>query len=464
MSRQRPTRRQFMGKMALVAAGGTALLGPQEATAQAGLLVRRNVASLAPNGPEIGRLREAFRVIRQRSTTDYRDRRGWWLQASIHGGSCAHANWWFLPWHRAYLYYFERILRQAIGDPTLTLPYWDWSDPATRRIPAPFWGANNPLNLSRRGVGPNNQVPAEFVDRTFIIEPILNTRSFATFGGFAANSPAQRVAGGSLEGTPHNNIHNWVGGPSGDMSFPVSAARDPIFWLHHANVDRLWAEWSRRQPAGQPTDSRWRNQAFSFYDEAARLVTITTASLLTPQALNYRYDTQQPAAAPVLARAAEPRRVETAPAALPALGPQPVTMPLQPLPAFRNQLERVMRAPAAPGAESLQLAIEGIQPPANPQVLVRVFINLPNADAKTPFTDIHYAGNFSFFTGPGHDHHGGTTTQLLDVTEAIRKLRDAGQFKEGEPLNVTLVTSPIDPTKETGVRIPFKKVSLSIVR
>src|SRR5262249_40574803 len=159
---------------------------------------------------------------------------------------------------RAYLYYFERILRQAVGDPTFTLPYWDWSDPDTRRVPAPFWGSNNPLNLSRRGVGPNDQAPAEFVDRTFIIEPILNTRSFSTFGGSASTARTQRVAGGSREGTPHNNMHVWIGGASGDMSFPVSAARDPIFWLHHANIDRLWVEWVRRNPGRLPADSRWR--------------------------------------------------------------------------------------------------------------------------------------------------------------------------------------------------------------
>jgi hypothetical protein len=463
MSRFRPTRREFLGKMALVA-GGAVLLNPAPVSAQAGLLVRRNVASLAPNGPEIQQLREAFRIIRQRSAVNWMDRRGWWLQANIHAASCSHANWWFLPWHRAYIYYFERILRQAVGSATLTLPYWDWSDPATRRLPAPFWGANNPLNMSTRGIGPNDQAPAEFVDRTRIIEPILNTRSFSTFGGFASGAPTQRVAGGSLEGTPHNNIHNWVGGANGEMSFPVSAARDPIFWLHHANVDRLWAEWSRRNPGRQPTDSRWLNQRFSFYDEAARLVTVATSGLLTTTALGYRYDTQTTAAPLTLAAAPGVQRVEAVPAAPSTLGPQPVTVPLQPPPAMRQPLNRAVQA--APGGESLQLAIEGIEPPANPQVLVRVFINLPNADAKTSFEDIHYAGNFSFFTGEdrGHNHHSGPLTQLIDVTETVRRLREAGQFKEGEPLNVTLVTSPIDPKKEAGARIPFKKVSLSVVR
>ena len=48
---------------------------------------------------------------------------------------CPHGNWWFLPWHRAYLYYFERVLRWAAEDPTLTLPYWDYSDPEQRELP-----------------------------------------------------------------------------------------------------------------------------------------------------------------------------------------------------------------------------------------------------------------------------------------------------------------------------------------
>ena len=70
--------------------------------------------------------------------------RGWAVQAGIHTYRCQHGNWWFLPWHRAYLYYFERLIQDAIGDPTFALPYWDWTDSSQLTLPAPFRDPNSP--------------------------------------------------------------------------------------------------------------------------------------------------------------------------------------------------------------------------------------------------------------------------------------------------------------------------------
>ncbi len=58
-----------------------------------------------------------------------------------------------------------------------------------------------------------------------------------------------------LEGMPHNNVHNYIGGvgpldpgPYGNMTNFLSPV-DPIFFLHHSNMDRLWDVWTRRQKA-----------------------------------------------------------------------------------------------------------------------------------------------------------------------------------------------------------------------
>jgi tyrosinase-like protein len=102
------------------------------------------------------------------------DPTSWLYQANIHGfpapgedsacaaptsvpriawASCQHGSFFFLAWHRMYLYYFERILRQASSDPTLTLPYWDYSQDDNRQLPFPFRQpatASNPLFVAER--------------------------------------------------------------------------------------------------------------------------------------------------------------------------------------------------------------------------------------------------------------------------------------------------------------------------
>lgn len=76
------------------------------------------------------------------------------------------------------------------------------------------------------------------------------------------------------------------------MGDPLTAAEDPIFWLHHANVDRLWNRWIH-QGGGRadPTDAAWLNTILTFYDEAGHAVYLTGVEVVdTVGQLNYRYD------------------------------------------------------------------------------------------------------------------------------------------------------------------------------
>ena len=117
------------------------------------------------------------------------------------------------------------------------------------------------------------------------------------FGG-GTSSPMQfSSAYGDLEMQPHNVVHSALGGLMGD---PDTAAQDPIFWLHHGNIDRLWNHWIE-QGGGRadPTDAAWLNTTFTFYDEAGHAVYLTGAEIVdTVGQLNYRYD-DDPAAADV---------------------------------------------------------------------------------------------------------------------------------------------------------------------
>jgi tyrosinase len=90
----------------------------------------------------------------------------------------------------------------------------------------------------------------------------------ATGFGFGGDGPAQFLHFGSstgdLEGNPHNLVHVYVGGyqglsgPEGLMTDPGLAALDPIFYLHHANIDRMWATWNH-SGNNNPTDAGWTN-------------------------------------------------------------------------------------------------------------------------------------------------------------------------------------------------------------
>ena len=107
---------------------------------------RRNIKTLSAN--EIATLQKGIKVMQGRQPSDPTS---WIYQANIHGtfdtpalaawSTCQHGSFFFLSWHRMYLYYFERILRAASGDANLTLPYWNYSDasdPNAPALPLPF--------------------------------------------------------------------------------------------------------------------------------------------------------------------------------------------------------------------------------------------------------------------------------------------------------------------------------------
>jgi Common central domain of tyrosinase/Polyphenol oxidase middle domain len=334
------------------------------------VFVRKDVAKLTDN--EMAGLREGFRVLRQRSANNANSRLGLLGQANIHRDACSHANWWFLPWHRGYLYYFERILREAANDPSLTLPYWNWTE--NPRFPARFLGADNPLNDGTRTVRSGNVADAGFVGPG-VIRTIMGTTNFFTFASERSNNPGAGVGFGILEGTPHNYIHRFVGG---NMRNPDLAARDPIFWLHHANVDRLWTRWVRKNPGRTTTNQSWRQQAFSYFNRQGGPVTIRTAEMLNTFDLDYRYDTQRPSAVEIgRAMAAaefgpdeEPRGEPLFRGAAPdsVIGSQPTTVTLEPTDRLRQQTgERAaMAEDVAQEATTLRLEVQGVAPPGNP--------------------------------------------------------------------------------------------------
>lgn len=202
---------------------------------------------------------------------------------------CQHQSWFFLPWHRGYLAAFESIVRDAIvklgGPADWALPYWNYFDPASNSLPPAFLdktmpdGSDNPLYVPARygdGDGSGN-VTIRSGDISY---KALKERDFIGTNagidtGFGGPETAFHGGGdgsnGHLESDPHNTVHSLVGGvrPGGNwrvpednglMAYPETAALDPIFWLHHANIDRMWEIWLARDPGHEdPPDTAWRN-------------------------------------------------------------------------------------------------------------------------------------------------------------------------------------------------------------
>lgn len=145
----------------------------------------------------------------------------------------------FLPWHRAYLIAFERELRRI--NPDLSIPYWDWDADAGRLVGFPHetdelfrevgWEWERQL-----GTTPSDR-PRPRREPWFTREGEI--QSLQNFEG------SYYVFTRYLENNPHNRGHGWIGG---DMANPMISPRDPAFWFHHAQVDRIWALWQQNNP------------------------------------------------------------------------------------------------------------------------------------------------------------------------------------------------------------------------
>lgn len=201
--------------------------------------IRKNANTLTPG--ERDRLVSAFAQLNNQGAgrfTDFRD-----MHTNVSSPQ-AHGAPGFLPWHRAYLLDLEREL-QAI-DPSVSLPYWRFDQPAPNIFTREFLGVSNAIGTVQ--FSPTN--PLQFW-RTDGVQGI-NRRPF--FNTAAAppglRTEAQTLALGNqyprfrtLEGNPHGSAHTSFGG---SVSSIHTAARDPLFFLLHCNVDRLWAKWQQQ--------------------------------------------------------------------------------------------------------------------------------------------------------------------------------------------------------------------------
>ncbi|CAL0309368.1 unnamed protein product [Lupinus luteus] len=277
-------------------------------------------------------------AVRRMKALPADDPRNFTQQANIHCAYCdgaypqpgfsdiehvvqVHNSWLFFPFHRWYLYFYERILASLIVDldPDFTIPFWNWDNPKGMTIPSFYAELDSPLYDTLRD--PNSQPPKLVnlngssdgeihVDKTITPEEqvLSNLRVMYTqlvsgsktpslfFGDAFRAGDKENPGAGSVENSPHGPVHVWTGRPWGgdsngeDMGNLYSAARDPIFYSHHANVDRLWPIWkSLGRNRRDIDDSDWLESEFTFYDENKNLVRVKVKDSLDTKKLGYVY-------------------------------------------------------------------------------------------------------------------------------------------------------------------------------
>lgn len=259
------------------ALAGAATLGlwAGPALGQTSRRVRRGASSLSATSDDVVAFGEGMALMKRR-----RDARSWSRQNTIHAQNGQHNNGLFLPWHRLQLAHLERIIAELTGHQSFAMPYWDAQEHQT--LPTWVTAPGAPLYERQRARGVDTM---DFNAARWARSPYMSRLTSDGFETFAGRLPD---GAGMVEGYGHNYIHELVGGLMRRLS---TAATDPIFWLHHANVDRVWATWHARQAAGvYPAD--WTERTLNGFVGARGEDTgdWRVGNVLETRFLGYSYD------------------------------------------------------------------------------------------------------------------------------------------------------------------------------
>lgn len=221
--------------------------------------IRKNAESLTT--AERDRFLKAFGTLNQTGRfQDFRD-----MHTAVSSPQ-AHGAKGFLPWHRAYLLDLEREIQTI--DASVALPYWRFDQPGPKLFTPDFMGVTGPGSAVTFSA--TNPLQFWSTDGTpgVIRAPIAGWDP-ATQPGPTVLTEAATLAIGTtyvafrqpMELNPHGRAHTrWTFISS--ISQVPTAAKDPLFFLLHCNVDRLWAKWQR-------VNGRFDPALASSYDSAA---------------------------------------------------------------------------------------------------------------------------------------------------------------------------------------------------
>ncbi|HTE01313.1 MAG TPA: tyrosinase family protein [Mucilaginibacter sp.] len=446
------SRRVFVKGVGLVSAAlllGTMGGCEQIAEAIKNRPMRRRLRTGSPEvDADIATYRQAVTLMKALPANDPRN---WAKQAAIHGTAaagfnlCQHGTEHFFSWHRAYLFYFEKICQKLTGNPHFGLPYWNWNqNPALN--PA-FLDTTSVMYLPR-----NNTTVAGFGPITTAeLAPIFTDTNFFTFWP-------------QIEGTPHNSVHSYIGATMGGGG----SAMDPIFWTHHCMVDYCWYKWNVDQHNNNPNDPGWNGTAWDYFVDGDGNTAHMTAGITTIMPLlSYQYEhsniglniKQVVATTKAEFTKLQDRVKAGANVKFDIKSRVPI--------ATRTALSIARPFNATPrvtagnftaiidndeAKDKVFVSINYVQLPAESDFFVRVFINLPDANTSTPAEDPHYAGSFAFFGStmpergmamsnmPAAHHH--VPKFLVNITPTLQRLKKTQELNDKSQISVQLVAVP----------------------
>ncbi len=361
----------------------------------------------------------------------------------------------FLPWHRMYLYYFEEIIREVSGEKCFTLPYWNYSTTDTTIhgvIPPEFTKKNDPLFQSLYVENRNTGVNAGQAIDKGMPPTTLSTDALAE----CFYEPTGGVHPGfcmKLDNGLHGMVHVLVGDGQNMGSVPW-AARDPIFYLHHCNIDRLWASWNiggRSNATGMGSFTFAENKKATLANVAAWMAPETEKN-------GYRYDRLDPVPkcpttkATLLALVQNQRRIASVKSKEIKLGPAQTKVALEPL-AVKEGVKAMAfheRIKTLPNEKRVYLLVKNLSAKMQPGVLYHLYLDLPQG-VKDEKATPHFVGTVNFFDSVPHgDVHENMAKKSperfyqFDITDLAKAL-EAKNLLTASP---TLTISPTGQPNE----------------
>lgn len=362
----------------------------------------------------------------------------------------------FLPWHRMFVYFFELQIRAVLHDDTFTLPYWNLSpgSPSSRSgvMPEAFRSPNDPLLASLyvqdRSSGVNDGVPID------IQHPgILSAASSMAETIYSPSSPKAGFCN-TLDFGLHSATHILVGTLT-NMGYIPASAQDPVFWMLHCDVDRIWASWNRAGYAN-PSDLEFLTRVFWFPGPNGEAVSIRFGDVMSITQLNYTYQEFEPApvedqpALSQLSHGRSPRERTPAPeqpvrSTLAAsetavsLGSTVTKVQIKGTTEISNRLSD--SPPAEPPGQyhdEYYLVFRDLQVNAQPGVIYTIYLNSPE-DASGGSLHAHKVGYLNFFPAmPGMAMGEADRFVSYDISELVNRL---GVSASDTGVSLTIVSS-----------------------
>ena len=349
-----------------------------------------------------------------------------WSTCQAHAGGTVED--YFLPWHRMYVFHLEAIMQTLLGDPSFTLPYWHYTDPGQRSLPSVFrkpgdatWGS---LYRNTRDPATNAGTAIDAGAPGSITTVSLQQTSYSPLA-------AQPGFCGQIDGDLHGTVHVLVGNGTTGMGSIPWAANDPIFWMHHCNIDRMWASWNAHGGCN-PTTSSWLNHTFTFPDANGNSVVGKIGDFKAMAPLGYTYDALEAGphigncnqfifnigALKYLYLIAEPFPIDP-------IGPVERALALPPKEEIRSSNPELLQSI---GGGRLRLVIDNLQAPAQPGVLYEVYLKRSAGDRPQAVGIINF---FDHVPSEHADHQMADMKMAappvkfysFDVTELVRDLK-----------------------------------------